>query len=115
VSVCVTVGPMTSAIAGRAEVARKCSALTAKAYPPLGPAILPQVRQEEIVIRSTSAKWRARKRPQRRRASWSNPVSLHRLTGTAKGSPDTQRSSNSLLDFLFLPLCNGYEVRSVAL
>jgi hypothetical protein len=42
-------------------------------------------------------------------------VSLRRLTGTAKGSPDPKRSSNSLLDFLFLPLCNGYGVRSVAL
>ena len=40
---------------------------------------------------------------------------MHPLTGTAKGSSDTQRSSNSLLDFLFLPLCNGYGVRSVAL
>jgi hypothetical protein len=35
VSACITVGPMTNAFAGRAEVARKCSALTAKAYPPL--------------------------------------------------------------------------------
>ena len=37
VSVCITVAPMTNAFAGRAEVARRCNALTAKAYPPLVP------------------------------------------------------------------------------
>jgi hypothetical protein len=37
VSVCVTVGPTTNAFAGRAEVASKYSALSAKAYPPLVP------------------------------------------------------------------------------
>jgi len=38
VSVCITVEPMTNAFARTtAEIARKCSALTAKVYPPLVP------------------------------------------------------------------------------
>jgi hypothetical protein len=37
VSVWISLEPMTNAFAVTAEVARKCSALTAKAYPPLVP------------------------------------------------------------------------------
>jgi hypothetical protein len=54
VSACITVGPMTNVFAGRAEVARKCSALTAKAYPPLVPGNPAAGGQEEMVIRSGS-------------------------------------------------------------
>jgi hypothetical protein len=36
-SVCITVAPMTNALAIPLKVARKCNALTTKAYPPLVP------------------------------------------------------------------------------
>jgi hypothetical protein len=46
--VCIAVGCMNGrASAVTAEVARKCAALTAKAYPPQVPVILPQVSQKE--------------------------------------------------------------------